>query len=144
MTRFISHSALLVALIASVAGCGGSSGTGGVETGEVSGKVTLAGKAVSGTVVFVASDGIEHYGHLAPDGTYKAEGVPTGPAKVMVKKSDLPPPPPLPRGVKPPDAGGAPPLPTFGVPPPAKYANPKNGLTLTVKGGQQTFDIDLK
>jgi hypothetical protein len=65
----------------SVVGCGGGGNT---STGEVSGKVTVAGKPLAdGGVAFLASDGRTASAPVK-DGTYSCKTVPTGKVKVGV------------------------------------------------------------
>ena len=137
--RLFSRAALVAALVTLLTlGCGGR--------GDVSGKVTYNGKPlVFGTVQFEASDKTIKQANIEPDGSYSIPGVPVGEAKVAVssdnprssafqplQREGLPPPKPMPEVV------GWFPIPT-------KYqdlSNPK--LTYTVKGGNNTYDIDLK
>jgi hypothetical protein len=61
-----------------VLGCSRSSGT-------VEGSVTIDGtKLSSGAVAFHTQHGETHQGWLRPDGTYRVEGVPTGPTRVTI------------------------------------------------------------
>jgi len=121
--------ALLLALAAS--GCS--------KVGTVSGKVTYKGEAVPGGFVnFVpesgAQEGTVFSSAIDANGYYTATGVPVGPVKVLVQ-----------------NPGGAPLKSAQGVKPaprkqyPTRYATPESSdLTLTVGGGSQTYDIDLK
>ena len=135
--------ALTALAIAMLAGCG----SGGKDSkNQVTGKVTLDGKPVSGTVYFQFSDNKELTSPISPtDGTYQIIDAPSGQVKVSIKG-----------GLggagptsKPPAAKGAPEMPEMGggaggVPPPAKYGSPTtSGLTFEVKGGKQTYDIPL-
>ena len=159
----------LLAAIAFLAGCGGGKG----KQDIVSGKVTMNGQAVSGIVVFVCSDGKEISSPTAPDGGYQIVAPAKGEAKIAVKgMGAMPaggaaggPAPGMPGmpgggaggGKAPPEgAPGGPNAPKAdmpgmggsgagGVAPPAKYASPTtSGLTVTVTGGEQKHDIDLK
>ena len=123
----------LVGLLA-VAGCGPGTAT-------VAGKVSYQGKPVVwGSVTLQAADGSMHQVGLNPDGTYRLDGVPVGPAKAGVSSPD---PKPSPRAVA---AGGpAGPQPPAGAwfPLPERFADPaKSGLTVPVGGGPA--DLDLK
>ena len=131
-----------------------SLGCGGV--GDVSGKVTYDGKAVTnGTVVVYASDGRPIHADIQKDGTYVAPAVATGEAKFTVHSPD----PTVPqqdlkkRGGggdserKPEDAKTT--RPSVGgkkwFPIPEKYGDPlQSGLSLKVVRGNNPFDIDLK
>jgi len=131
---------LLVSLLA-VIGCGS-----GGKPGTVQGKVKVDGTlANAGSVIFTTSTGATAFGTIQADGTYKAIGVPVGATQVTVTG---PPPVPVvgdPR-LKPPSKdspspGGSVDKP---VPIPAKYGKAdSSGLTYTVKGGSNTYDIDL-
>jgi len=106
--------------------------------------VTLGGAAVAGEVTFIGADNTSVSNLILPDGTYTIANPPKGRVKVVVKGTGMPTPPAKgqPPGVKAPEmVGGTAPA---GVPPPPKYANPDNGTTFEVTGGQQTFDIELK
>lgn len=149
---------LPLALIA--VGCGSGQGT-------VSGKVSYQGKDVPGGTVFILpSKGGSVSGAIKEDGTYSIAKVPSGPAKVTVETESV-----KPASAAPAQARGdasfyskmpKPPADlakgdvTIGpslsrgdakryVPIPAKYNDPdQSGLSLTVKGGKNSFDIDLK
>jgi hypothetical protein len=61
----------------------------GKGQGDVHGKVTYAGKALSfGTVRLMDSDGIFHAATIEADGTYRFEKVPEGPATFVVTCMD--------------------------------------------------------
>jgi len=109
---------------------------GGKKKNEVTGKVTLDGKAVAGTVVFIGSDGKELMTLIRPDGSYTIVDPPAGEVKIKITG---------PLGIAAPGKDQAPAVGGMetGVPPPAKYASPDNGLKLTVTGGKQTYDIPL-
>lgn len=142
-------------------GCGSSQGT-------ISGKVSYQGKVVpGGTVSILPGSGGALTGEIKEDGTYTIKKVPAGPAKVTVETDSVKPvssaAPPQARGAaayyakmpKPPEGVGKEgqtvgPALSGGdakryVPIPANYSDPeKSGLSLTVKGGNNPFDIDLK
>jgi hypothetical protein len=103
----------------------------------VTGKVTLDGKPVSGFVIFINASGQETRGIIKLDGTYLLPDLPKGQYQVAVKAIEAAP--------TPPDAKmkDMPAQTTTGVSPPARYAAPDNGLTCTVTGGKQTYDIKL-
>jgi hypothetical protein len=115
----------------------------GVERGRIFGKISSQGQPVSkGLVLFSdPSKGINMMADLKPDGSYEittADGVglPLGTYQVCVC------PPLAVPGMGPPDT----------QPKPKEYANiPKKyrryetaGLSLTVKRGENPFDIDMK
>lgn len=135
LVRLMAALPLATALLF-LAGCGGSKGA----KDSVSGKVTLGDQTVAGEVIFTYSDGKEGRSPIGPDGFYSIPTPSKGEAKIAVKgmlggtgtptsgpKSDMPMP----------GAAG-------GVAPPAKYGrNETSGLTYTVKGGEEKFDIPL-
>src|SRR5262245_27934228 len=157
-TRLLRVLALALALAllgAALPGC--------ARTGSLSGKVSYKGKTLAyGAVTVIGSDGIPVTGNIGLDGTYEIPALPTGPAKVGVvspdpvveaeklakwqrkgggrptkvdkrkgKKEDTPP------LANPPDRSK-----WFAIP--DRYGVPESsGLTLTVKGGPNTHDIDL-
>jgi len=119
------------------AGCGGKT-----KQDSLSGKITLGGSAVNGEVTFVGADGKEIKSPIGADGSYSILNPPKGEAKFGIKS--------LVAGTAPTGAagskadmkmpGGGP----SGTPAPAKYGNPAtSGLTYTVKGGEEKFDITL-
>ena len=139
-TLGLAATALAIALLA---GCG----SGGKDSkNQVTGKVTLDGKAVAGTVYFQFPDNKELTSPIsATDGAYQIIDAPNGQAKVSIKGG-------LGGGAptsKPPAMKGAPEMPEMGggpggVAPPKKYGSPTtSGLTFEVKGGKQTYDIPL-
>jgi hypothetical protein len=113
-------------------GCGSNAGT-------VSGKVTFKGEAVpGGWVDLVPQTGPEKgtvfSGTIDASGQFRVTGVPLGPVKVLVRQPGGPPT-KRPRGEKP-----APRKPY-----PKRYATPEGSeLGLTVAGGRQEYNIDLK
>jgi hypothetical protein len=104
---------------------------------SVSGKVTVAGSrpVTDGFVTFYGVGNKKATAHITPDGRYFMADPPKGQVRVAVTAAPVAAPPP-----------GTPPL--VGVhtaePPPAQYGDPNNGLTVTVNGGRQTADLDLK
>jgi len=134
-TRLVALAALLAAV-----GCTGT-GTGNTLTG----KVTLKGKAVAGSLTFIDPDGKELPPvPINPDGTYTAKNLPAGALTVLVK--------PLPgvatMRVTPPKnvvlPGNLPTGPAvLGVAPPMRYATPAGRLQVQVTGGSQTHDLPL-
>jgi hypothetical protein len=126
-----------VFLAAVLAGCSPS----GPATGEVSGKVTFKGKAVTeGTVTFLnPKEGGAAEGELGPDGTYKLNGkVVVGEYVVVIT--------PLVQIVDT-DPGKSPPAPVEKPAPniPQKYRQQgTTPLKETVKEGKNEFNFDLK
>jgi hypothetical protein len=117
----------------------------GCGRGDVTGKVTLNDKPVPfGTVLFEGSDGNIHQGQIELDGSYSIPGVAVGEARAAVnspnpRSSDLT---PISKtGKKPilhPDVPG-----WFAIP--DKYSSPDTSeLKYTIKGGQNTINIELK
>ena len=113
--------------------------------GHVSGKVTYKDKPlVYGTVLFVCSDGASVQAMIQRDGSYSADGLAVGEAQVAVNS-------PNPKGIgifttwKNP-AKKPPPLEVPGwFEIPARYGDVGTSkLAFTVKGGANTFDIELK
>lgn len=128
-----------------IAGCGGSS------VGTVSGTVSYKKQLLKGgNVSIIPKAGEPRSSSIAEDGSYKISKVPIGPAKITVETKSLRPvsqkslPGPyarapkdvLPQGVQ----GDA----KRYVAIPDKYADPEgSGLSLEVKRGDQTHNIDL-
>jgi hypothetical protein len=125
-------------------------------TGSLSGKVSYNGTLLKGgSVTFVGPPGKPSaVANINEDGTYTVAGAPTGEVKVCVDTEMLNPagrknarsyePPP---GMVPPgglnNKDSSDPKRYMAIPP--EYASPdKTTLTLTVKGGRQTYDIDMK
>ena len=111
--------------------------------GKVFGKVTFQGQTVGeGVVCFSnAEQGVYINADLKPDGAYVVEmaedfGLPEGDYLVAI----------MPRGVDVPIGGSAPPpkaRPFPNIPP--QYRTPEtSGLALTVKEGDNQFDVDMK
>ena len=133
---------VLLLTLSLLMGCSSSGG----KLGTVKGNVTIDGvKANSGSVVFTATNGTTISGTIEPDGTYRAIGVPVGATQVSVTS-----PPARDAGnidpkmtvIKDMPAGNQPV--SKPVPIPAKYGNVgTSGLTFTVKGGENTYDIPL-
>jgi len=137
---------LLAALVVAV-GCGGK----GTAKNSVSGKVTLSGDPVTGTIVFVGSDGKTVEAPISPDGTYTVDNPPIGSIKIAVKGLSGPGgmAPPTPSGAKDTDklmgADKGKAASKMGGTPPAKYAVAESsGLTFTVTSGKQKHDIPLE
>ena len=136
---------LSLALVAALVGCS-------PPKGIVSGKVTYKGELVTaGTVHFFGPNDKTDTAYLNPDGTYEAVNVPVGPVKVAVTT----PPPPDPSAAE--KARSNPMLVAKNVnikqqqenlkvvPVPRKYSLPgTSNISLTVKEGSQSFDIELK
>jgi hypothetical protein len=147
---------LALGVVVGAAGCA----VGGSSTGTVTGKVTYKGGPVKGgNVYFFVDDKNPGVGEIQEDGTYKAERVPVGNAKVSVDTESMKPPMGMPAAAAkkytapPPD----PKVKTEAyVPPdpgerakryvkiPEKYIDPeRSGLTYTVKTGSQEFNIEI-
>jgi hypothetical protein len=141
--KSVARAPLLVVagwVVCFTAGCGPRV----TPTGEVYGKVTVNGQAVTaGNVKFFPEAGGEPVGTaLSPDGTYRATGVPVGRAKVAIEtisfKGHITPPPP--GMAKMMNA----PLPKY-VAIPEKYEQPTtSGLAIDVEKGKKPWDIELQ
>jgi len=141
MNRVATGALLLSCFL--IVGCGG----GGVT--QLSGKVTLDDKPLTGgMVVFVTEDGskTEHV-PIKSDGTYSSDRVPYGNLRVGV----TPPPPSaasfVPKGVavhpNDPNAASLKGGPSVKVP--DKLQDPaKSGITVKADGSQKNFDVTLK
>ncbi len=155
---------LIVPLGLLAAGCGSSQGT-------VSGKVSFRGQPLrGGTVSIIPQAGGAMTGEIKEDGSYTIAKVPTGPAKVAVETASIrpsagragqargpagyyakmpkEPPSDAPSGADPtqflPGAQKSGDAKRY-VPIPEQFGDAeKSGLSLTVTGGKQPFDIDLK
>ncbi len=104
-------------------------------TGTLTGKITYDGVALrGGTVKFMTEDGKGvARAQIQPDGTYTAEHVQVGLNRVTVET----------HSAKNEPAAGL--THSRYVPIPGRYRNPhRSGLGVTVWGGPQTFDIELK
>ncbi|MFO0842154.1 MAG: hypothetical protein U0797_07095 [Gemmataceae bacterium] len=138
MTRRLMTCAAMITLLVLAPGCG-------PRTATAAGKVTYQGKPVVwGSVSLRAADGSMHQIGINPDGTYRLDRVPVGPAKVGVSSPD---PAPSARlkaaGDDPRVRPGPAPPPGAWFPLPAKFADPaSSGVTVQVGGG--AADIDLK
>jgi hypothetical protein len=120
---------------------------------DVTGKVMHRGKTVLwGTVILQGPDGIPITGMIQPDGTYTVQGVAAGKVLLGVISRD----PGVLAGTKRPRGFKSqhsdrpqPPPPTVierskWFPLPEKYEDPtKSGLEATLKGGANSYDIDL-
>jgi len=107
------------------------------SSAAVTGKVTLDGKAVAGSVIFIGADAKEFNSLLLPDGTYSITDLPAGDYKVAVKSTGGAAPSSKGTGID--MAGG-----TGAVPPPAKYGNvATSGLTFKRATGKQEHNIPL-
>jgi len=132
---------LILTALAFGTGCPGKAGT-----NAVSGKVTLDGKPVSGTVIFVWPDSKELASPIGPDGSYSIPNPPPGQVKILVKgmtSGAVE----APVGGPPPGAGDLPKIPnaSTGVQPPAKYGDASTSdLSYEVKAGKQSHDLALK
>ena len=142
--------ALLTVLCLTATGCG--------SYGSVSGKVSYKGEPVGGGSVLFYSEGQATVrSDIGPDGAYKVEKVPPGLVKIAVETKSAQPtarPPGMP--TPPPEAmakdASSSPLYNPKNQPKGKYvAIPedysdfsKSGLSLTVTGGAQPHDIELK
>lgn len=149
----------LLGILFALGGCG-------TKVGSVSGKVTYQGKALpSGTVTFLAPNNKVVSSPINSDGTYSAENVPVGKAKITVTTTAKP---PAPKGKKGPgmmmmgEVGKEPPkmdpgkmdapsgaksaapdaVPAVYIP--SKYGSPEtSNLTYEVKQGSNENDIKL-
>ncbi len=127
------------------AGCGGgptsqTPKTGATVSGKITfskiplnvGQVTMHGKDLAGKEYIQGSP-------IQEDGTYKVENAPLGEVKVSLF---IPPPAPAGPPIKP--LAGEKPNPVSKVNLPSQYTSPATSkITLTVKAGEQTFDINL-
>jgi hypothetical protein len=137
-SRRYGRAGLLVAILMlpSAAGCQHKP-----STGEVSGKVLVAGAPVQfGSIAFIGPEGRVATAAIK-NGTYRAIGVPTGVSQVTVQAVRLGSP------VGHPTLGPLPPSEVAGkfVAVPDRYALPKtSGLNYEVAAGLQTKDFDLE
>jgi hypothetical protein len=145
--------AVTLCLIALAAGCGQASG-------RVSGRVLLDGKPVQGGILtFVPANfkGQSVATKVEESGTYSVE-LPAGDMLISFDNRDLAPPPPraplpVPKGLRP-DVAAKMVRPTPPAPPPDRagryvkvpdryYSADTSDLKLTVKPGEQQFDVEL-
>jgi hypothetical protein len=137
-SRPLCWSCLLLAAVLAGAGCGKKG-----PASTVSGKVTLNGKPVAGTVTFIGPDNREITAPINPDGTYTVANPPAGQVQVVVRNLPGARPgmtPSIPRNVSMPgNVTSA----SVGLPPPMRYAWQNNGLAFSVTGGKQQHDIIL-
>jgi hypothetical protein len=130
----------MVVLALGFCGCGGS--------GQVSGTVTKDGQPVkSGVITFVSKNGKgTSLASIKNDGTYTAANVPVGDVSVVlvnaVEEPHFTGPVSAPEAAKPSGKPAAPTkLPTVI---PEKFGKPEtSGLTLTVRSGDNRYDIDV-
>jgi len=124
------------------------------STGTVSGKVSYKGNPVKGgSITFVSPQGKASAStSINEDGTYTIPSIPAGDVKVCVDTSMLNPAGKTAPKYSPPGGQNSPYGPGDAsdgakryVAIPTEYADPdKTNLTCTVRGGRQTFDIELK
>lgn len=133
--------AVALVLIVTAAQVGCDKKGDGSDAAGVSGKVMYANKPVTGSVVFVGSDGKESVPALiGADGSYKATDLQPGEYKIKVVGMAGAAAPPKSKQAAPEMGAGA----GGGNPPPAKYGSvDTSGLTFSYKGGKQTNDITL-
>jgi hypothetical protein len=128
---------LLLLLVLLPFGCGSRS------TATVSGKVLYGSQPLTrGTVTFFVEKGAVVTASIGQDGSYRADKLPVGPAKIAVrvpKNASILPPGYAEKAPEPMRSMANLPKP---VPIPDKYGDPdKSGLSMTVEGGQQNHDI---
>ena len=131
---------LLMVAALGLCGCGGG-------TGRISGTVTRDGQPVkSGVITFVSRDGKGTMAPIKKDGTFVAANVPTGETLAILvnamEEPDFTGPRTVSEAAKPTTKASAPPrVPTVI---PEKFAKPEtSGLTLTVRSGDNRYDIDV-
>lgn len=122
-------------LVLLLTGCGGGS-TAQRPMGTVSGKVTLAGKALdAGRIIFAHVDGPAAVANIQKDGSYSVEAT-VGQTDVSIDHRGPP--------VEPPGGRAGMALPGKSLVP-DKYADAKtSGLKLDVKAGKNPFDITMQ
>jgi hypothetical protein len=132
----------LLAMILLILGFASGCGEGG-PANSVSGKVTLNGDPVTGTIVFLGK-GKEATGSIGLTGEYFVSDPPLGDVSVVIKPNTSV---PAPVGMSPGNAGSAamPGMPNVkaAATPPAKYADASSGLNYTVAAGKQTKNFEL-
>ncbi len=162
LSRPFSRGLLIVSLLVIAGGCGGSKG-------KVSGKVYYKDKPLTVGMVqfFPEKQGGDFSSPIAADGSYSVAKLPPGPAKIAVISNTTNPLSsmapmmrgPANKGMKgaeeqmkksKPEGGGGDAGPTpfaatkGGESIPTKYNSPdESGLSITVTGGSQSFDIKL-
>jgi hypothetical protein len=130
---------LLMVAALGICGCGG--------TARVSGTVTRDGQTVrSGVITFVSSDGKGTMAPIKRDGTFVAANVPTGDTLVILvnamEEPDFTGPVSVSDAAKPSSKPTT--LPRVPTVIPEKFAKPESsGLTLTVRSGDNRYDIDV-
>ncbi len=146
---------LLLAVVATVVGCGKAADGFSGQRGKVSGKVTLAGEPLPAgcQVLFVAAKGgFTASGPVGPDGTYALEyqvpaGLPIGDYVVQISPpagaSSAAPVDPAAMAQKMTLSANA--KPDDALPFPQRYASTStSGLAFTVQPGANTFELSLK
>jgi len=133
---------LLSLIFASSAGCGAGGGT-------VTGRVSYRDQPVtSGTVLLYTEGGAVHSCLIGADARYCLTDVPLGAARMAVVTHGE-----VPAGLQSAPPKGHPPYPGVEAAPPrcphvlipARYADPDSaGLRLTIRAGEQAFDIALQ
>jgi hypothetical protein len=125
---------LLLAVALLVTGCGR-------EAGRIVGRVTYKGAPLtSGSVMIHAADGNQYGASLAPDGNYRVDGVPPGPARVTVHSQPPKPPGLLGKDLYRPAGREA----SHFTPIPVRYTRAdESGIACVVKAGEQRCDMDL-
>jgi hypothetical protein len=99
---------------------------------EAAGRVTLDGRPfTAGTVVFLSPSG-STVAEIQSDGSYRATNVPLGPVRVLLAPGG-------PSAAAPDGRGPAPQQ----APPPRYRSADTSGLTLTVSGGDNPYDIAM-
>jgi len=125
------------------------SGCGGRATGTVTGKVTYQnGPVKGGQVIFAGPNGQSVLAEIKEDGSYVAEKVPVGEAKIAVMTKSLGVTASMPKGAMPPGKQSGTMSPEEAkrryVAIPANFETPEtSGLTHTVVSGTQEKDIPL-
>jgi hypothetical protein len=138
----LSASSCLLATVLLILGLASGCSEGG-PANSVSGKVTLNGDPVTGTIVFVGS-GKEATSSIGLTGEYFISDPPLGDVSVLIKPNTSI---PAPVGGAPGNADSAamPGMPSVkaAATPPAKYADASSGLKYTVAAGKQKKDFEL-
>jgi len=152
-SRRLLGAVVVLGLSLTISGCGAK--------GTITGKVTMNGQPLHfGTVTFMTESGLTFQSPINDDGSYSLKDVPTGTVKISVfepapvTQASRSGPPGRARMGPPPDAKLTPGAPTSFdleankekyVKIPDNVNDPdRSGLTYTVKGGAQEFNIDLK